>query len=100
MTASLAQTIAALRENQAVLRARGVLHASVFGSVARGEARDGSDIDILVELEPQKACGVYEFVRLQLDIGKLIGGRVDLAERNALKPFVRESAMQDAVHAF
>jgi predicted nucleotidyltransferase len=100
MAVTLAKTLQTLRDNQATLRARGVLHAAVFGSVARGEAGEHSDVDILVELEPHKPCGVYEFVRLQLDIGALIGAKADLAERKALKPLVREAAAKDAVHAF
>jgi uncharacterized protein len=100
MAVSLAHTLKTLRDHQALLRSRGVLHAAVFGSVARGDAGDDSDIDILVDLEPHKPCGVYEFVRLQLDIGELIGGRADLAERKALKPLVRNSALREAVDAF
>ena len=68
--------------------------------VARGEAGEHSDVDILVELEPHKPCGVYEFVRLQLDLGQLFGGRIELAERAALKPLIREWALRDAVQAF
>jgi predicted nucleotidyltransferase len=42
-----------LRENEAALRAQGVAHAALFGSVARREARPDSDIDIMVEIAPE-----------------------------------------------
>jgi predicted nucleotidyltransferase len=100
MSITLAETLQILRQNEAMLRARGIMHAAVFGSVARGEASHGSDVDILVDLEPDRPCGVYEFVRLQLDIGELIGAKADLAERTALKPLVRDAAIKDAVHVF
>jgi uncharacterized protein len=100
MTMTLDRALEILRANEDALRAKGVLHAAVFGSVARGEAREDSDVDILVELQPHKPCGVYEYVRLQHDIADLFDSRIDLVERKALKPLVRESATRDAVDAF
>lgn len=97
---TLEKALLTLRTNKAALRARGVVHAAVFGSVARGDTTPSSDIDILVDLEPRKPCGVFEFVRLQIDMSDLIGAKVDLVERKALKPLVRESALRDAVNAF
>ncbi|MGZ8403987.1 MAG: nucleotidyltransferase family protein, partial [Rhodoplanes sp.] len=41
-----------LQQNQDALRARGIRHAALFGSVARGEARSTSDVDVLIELDP------------------------------------------------
>lgn len=100
MTITLQSALRVLRENEPELRSRGVLHAAVFGSVARGDADSASDLDLMVELEPHKPCGVFEFVRLQLDMSELLGIRVDLAERDALKPLVRDAALKDAVDAF
>jgi uncharacterized protein len=77
-----------------------VVHAAVFGSVARGESSPGSDVDILVDLEPGKPCGMFEYVRLRHDVAGLFGREVDLVERKALKPHVREEALRDAVDAF
>ena len=54
-----------LKANAKRLQPYSVRHVAVFGSVARDEAQEGSDIDILVEFEPGARVGLFEFVRLQ-----------------------------------
>ena len=54
-----------LRQNEAALRARGVSHAALFGSRARGDSRPDSDIDIMIEVDPAAGIGVYEYVALK-----------------------------------
>jgi hypothetical protein len=56
------QVIATLQAHEPELRQCGVLHASLFGSVARGEAMPESDIDILIALEPDAPIGLFEYV--------------------------------------
>jgi predicted nucleotidyltransferase len=97
---TLDRALEILRANKEQLRAKGVLHAAIFGSVARGEADEDSDIDVLVDLEPDKPCGIFEYVRLQLDISDLLGRKIDLVERKALRPFIREATGREAVDAF
>jgi predicted nucleotidyltransferase len=92
--------IAALRAHRAELEAAGILHAGVFGSVARGEARPDSDVDILVDLAKDRPLGVYDFVGLQERIADLVGTKVDLVNRAALRPRMRENVLQDLVSAF
>ena len=94
------QVIARLRAHEAELRRRGVCHAALFGSVARGEANAKSDIDIFVELEPNAPIGVFEYVGIKQFIGDLFPVTVDVADRNGLKPYVRIQAERDAVFAF
>jgi predicted nucleotidyltransferase len=59
-----------------------------------------SDIDILVEIEPDAPVGVFEYVGIIQYLADLFPGRVDVANRSSLKPFVRPSAERDAVYAF
>ena len=92
--------IAALRAHEAELRHRGVRHVGVFGSVARNEARPDSDIDILVDIDPEAPVGVYEYVGITQFLADLIAGRVDVSNRDRLKPLVRRNAERDAVFAF
>jgi predicted nucleotidyltransferase len=89
-----------LRENQRQLRARGVLHAALFGSRARQDARPDSDTDILVELDPDRRLSVYEYVGLKEFVATLIDGPVDVVAREYLKTPLRAPTAADAIYAF
>jgi predicted nucleotidyltransferase len=92
--------IARLRASEAELRARGVLHAALFGSRARGDDRPESDTDILIDIDPEAHISVYDYVGLKEYIAGLFDGPVDVVSRNGLKPYVRPAATVDAVYAF
>ncbi|HEY1933393.1 MAG TPA: nucleotidyltransferase domain-containing protein [Acetobacteraceae bacterium] len=92
--------IARLRENEAALKARGVTHAALFGSRARGDARPDSDTDIMIEIDPAARIGVYEYVGLKEYIASLFDGPVDVVNRDGLKPYVKPAATADAIYAF
>ncbi len=92
--------IATLRTHERELRHRGVLHAALFGSVARDEAKPDSDIDILVEIAPDAPVGVFEYVGITQYLADLFPNRVDVANRKSLKAIVRPSAERDAIYAF
>jgi hypothetical protein len=89
-----------LRENEAALRARGVAHAALFGSRARGDDRPDSDTDIMVELDPDAHIGVWGYAGLKEYIASLFDGPVDVVNRAALKPYVAPAATADAIYAF
>lgn len=92
--------VAILRQNADLLRARGVLHAALFGSRARGEARPDSDIDILIELDPRAPIDIFAYAGIKRTIAELFGTPVDVVNRDALKPTLRGSVTADAVYAF
>ena len=94
------QVIATLRAHGPQLRCRGVRHAVLFGSVARGDAKPASDIDIMIELEPDAPIGVFEYVGITQYLADLFSDRVDVANHRSLKALVRPSAERDAVSAF
>ena len=94
------QVIETLRSHEPELRRRGVMHAGLFGSVARGDAGPDSDIDILIEIAPDAPVGVFEYVGITHYLSDLFPDRVDVANRSKLKPHVRPSAEREAVYAF
>ena len=94
------EILARLRENEPALRARGVKHAALFGSCARGDNRAESDIDIMIAVDPATGIGVYEYVALKNYIAELFDEPVDVVSRDSLKPYVRPAAIADAVYAF
>jgi predicted nucleotidyltransferase len=94
------EIIARLRENERPLRQRGVAHAGLFGSRARGDNRTDSDTDIMVELAPDARISVYEYVGLKNYIAGLFDGPVDVVTRDSLKPHIRQPATSELVYAF
>ncbi len=92
--------IARLRENKAALRARGVAHAALFGSRARGDERADSDTDIMIEFDPDARVTVYDYVALKDYITALFDDPVDVVDRDGLEPYVRPSVVVDAIYAF
>jgi uncharacterized protein len=92
--------IAILRRNEPALRARGICHAAIFGSVARGDQRSDSDIDIIIDIDPDAHVTLFDYVGLKDYIAGLFDGPVDVVDRDALKPYLRAPMARDAVYAF
>ena len=92
--------IATLRRYESALRARGIRHAAVFGSVARREDRLDSDIDIVIEIDPETRMTVFDYVGLKDYVAGLFDGPVDVVNNQGLKPHVRPAVTADAIYAF
>jgi predicted nucleotidyltransferase len=89
-----------LKEAEPDLRAQGVAHAALFGSIARADDEPGSDIDVMVEIAPEARIDLFQYVGIVQYIEELFPARVDIANREGLKPFVRPGVERDAVYAF
>jgi len=100
MISALDDVLRTLRAHESELRRLGVSHAAVFGSVARGEARTDSDVDVLVELDQDRPMGIFEYARLKLYINEILRGSADVVNRKTLKPLLRDSILRDVSDAF
>jgi hypothetical protein len=89
--------VARLGTERSLLQGYGVRTLSLFGSVARGEAEEDSDVDLLVEFF--RPVGFFEFVRLKRALEEILGRRVDLATPKSLKPQLRDRILKEAVRA-
>jgi predicted nucleotidyltransferase len=68
----------------------------VFGSYVRGEAKKSSDLDVLVELRSER-LSLFKFIELENYLSDLLGVKVDLVERQALKPTIGQRILAEVV---
>lgn len=73
----------------------GAYNVRIFGSVARGEARENSDVDFLVEIEPKRS--LFDYIALIQDLAELLGRKVDVTQPENLHELIREKVLREAV---
>ena len=73
----------------------GARNVQVFGSLARGEARPDSDVDILVKLELGRS--LLDLIAIKQDLEDLLGRQVDVVTEAAISPYIREEVLKEAV---
>ena len=78
-----------------ILEKYNIKRAGLFGSYVRGDMREDSDIDILVEIEED--ISLLDFVGIKLEIEETLGKKVDLVEYNTIKPLIREKIIKEQV---
>lgn len=89
-----------LREHELELKTAGIMHLRLFGSVARGDQRPDSDVDLMAEFEQEKILSLLELARMKIKMEELLGREVDFIEQYALKPRIRARAEAEAINAF
>lgn len=92
------QVLTILKEHQAELSRLGVKRCGLFGSFVRNEAQDQSDIDILVEFEPDRKT-FDNFMQLAFFLEELFGRRVDLVTTESLSPFIGPHILREVEYA-
>ncbi len=81
----------------AFFRDKPIRRAFVFGSLARKEASEQSDLDILVELDATKMVGLIEYIRLSDDLETLFQRKVDLVAEDGLSPFIKPQVDREKI---
>ncbi len=92
--------IETLRRHEPELRAAGIVHLRLFGSVARGEESAESDVDLMADLDRSMRLSLVSMVHLENRLSDLLGVRVDLAPAGSMKDTVRARAVREAIYAF
>jgi predicted nucleotidyltransferase len=69
---------------------------ALFGSYITGEATETSDVDVLIDFEPQAQVGLFEFVRIQRHLGEAVGKRVDLLTPQAISKYIKDEILRQA----
>lgn len=85
----------------ALCRRHGIRRLSLFGSVLKGTARPDSDIDLLVEFEPEATPGLMGMAAIEIELSELLGGRqVDLRTAGDLSRYFRDEVVRSAEPQF
>ena len=93
---TLAQLLGDKRQDILRLAAQhGATNVRVFGSLARGEARPDSDVDILITLDPERS--LLDLIALQQDLADLLKCKVDVVTEASVSPYIRPQVLRDAV---
>lgn len=88
-----------LKKNRSLLKDYHVKALYLFGSVARGEDRPGSDVDILVEFQPNTHMGLFGLTRLQRQLEEILERPVDLTTPDALHKALKDKIIEESVRA-
>lgn len=100
MAKALDEVVRRIKAEEAELRRRGIAHLAVFGSMARGEDRVDSDVDIAVEVEPGRSFSLIRMEDTRLLLEDILGRPVDLGEIETFRPPVRAAFDHDRVPVF
>ena len=93
------EAIHRLYENQAELRRLGVEHLYLFGSVVRGEAGDGSDVDLFFD-HPEGSIGLLQLMDIKDAAARALGRKADITTRRSLHPLLKQRVEASALRVF
>jgi len=91
--------IAKLKEHEAELRQLGIEHLYLFGSTARDEAREDSDVDLFFD-HPLGSLGLFELMDVKETAARILGRKTDIMTRRSLHPILRKQIEASALQVF
>jgi predicted nucleotidyltransferase len=92
--------LARLRAMEQTLRRQGLSALFLFGSVARNDASDASDVDLIFDVPPDVRFSLFDQARIQSDLADALDAGVDLVPLEALRPGVRARVEAEMVRVF
>jgi predicted nucleotidyltransferase len=93
------EAIRRLKQHQARLKALGVEHLYMFGSTARNEARDDSDIDLFFD-HPEGSLGLFQLMDVKEAATDILGRKADIMTRRSLHPVLKARIEASALQVF
>ena len=94
------RVIRAIRAHEAELRALGVTKLWLFGSVARGDARPDSDVDVLIDIVPGRKFSLLDLAAVRLELCDLLEREAGVVIREDLRPRFRDTIVDDLIEVF
>ncbi len=94
------EATAELARHADALRARGAEAAYLFGSTARGESREDSDLDVFIDVAPGRKFSLIDLAGMHAFLVDALGIEIDLTTRNSLHPKLRDQIESEAVRIF
>jgi len=94
------EAVRILRANEGALHARGVTRLALFGSLARDEGGTDSDIDVVVDIDPQRVFSLIDLADLRLFLCDAFGRETDVVIREDLRPRFRKRIAADELGVF
>ena len=94
------EIISRLRENADAIRGLGATSLHLFGSVARGDSTEESDIDLFVDYDPSTRFSLLDLVGIQQFLQETLASEIDVTTRDSLHPMLRDEIQRDTIRVF
>lgn len=79
-----------------IAAANGARSIRMFGSMARGRSSPGSDLDLIIDMEPGRS--LLDLIAIKQDLEDLLGCKVDVVTESSVSPYIRDEVLKEAVN--